>query len=179
MKYKLLEKNLIGERYNRLVIKEFIKRDKKGHSFVLVLCDCGKEKIMNYNNIRSGLSKGCGCKISRKNHHLSKTKEYRTLTNIIQRCHNVKNNVYRHYGGKGITVCDEWRNSFEQFYKDMGPRPEGCSLDRIDPNKGYEPENCRWVDIFVQSVNKSVVIDNLKSKYQDVYEILKIKEIIL
>lgn len=179
MKYKLLEEDIIGKKHNHLYIKEIVRREKNSHIMVLVLCDCGKEKIINLNNIRTGVTKTCGCKAGNRSHNLSKTNEYQTWATISQRCYNTKNTVYRHYGGKGITVCDEWRNSFEQFYRDMGPRPEGCSLDRIDPNKGYEPNNCRWTDIFVQNINKSIVIDTLKSKYPDIYKILRDKKIIL
>lgn len=179
MKYKLLEKDIVGKRHHHLLIKEIIKRDKNSHIMVLTICDCGNEKIINLNNIRTGVTKTCGCGAGNRSHNLSKTNEYQTWANIIQKCYNSKSNVYRHYGGKGITVCDAWRNSFEEFYKDMGPRPEGCSLDRIDPNKGYGPDNCRWTDLFVQNVNKSIVINVLKKKYPDVYDMLKTKKIIL
>ena len=73
------------------------------------------------------------------------SKEYRTWTNLKSRCNNPKSSKYATYGGRGISVCAAWNQSFEAFYADMGAAPDGCSLDRIDPNGKYEPGNCRWV----------------------------------
>lgn len=73
---------------------------------------------------------------------------------MIQRCHNVNNAQYKNYGARGITVCDEWRESFEAFVRDMGERPDGFSIDRIDNDKGYFPDNCRWADWMTQAQNR-------------------------
>ncbi len=86
-------------------------------------------------------------------HGLSKTSAYKTWGGMIQRCTNLNNDSYRHYGGRGITVCKEWLK-FEGFYRDMGDRPEGMSLDRIDPNGNYEPSNCRWTTSLDQQRNR-------------------------
>jgi hypothetical protein len=77
-----------------------------------------------------------------------------TWSNIKQRCYNVNNKDYKHYGGRGIKVCDRWLESFENFLEDMGDRPDGYSLDRIDNNENYEPSNCRWADKETQIKNR-------------------------
>ena len=77
-------------------------------------------------------------------HGMYGTRVYRTWNMMIQRCHNERNPNFKHYGGRGIVVCDQWRKSFAAFYADVGDRPEGKSLDRIDNDRGYEPGNCRW-----------------------------------
>jgi hypothetical protein len=81
--------------------------------------------------------------------------EYITWSGMHMRCGNPKNISYRYYGGKGVKVCERW-NSFENFYADMGPRPEGMTLDRIDPAKDYEPGNCRWATPAQQNRNSSI-----------------------
>lgn len=89
-----------------------------------------------------------------------KSKEYISWFNMKQRCFNKNNIRYKDYGGRGITVCDRWKNSFENFYKDMGERKEGFSLDRIDNNKGYYKENCKWSDNVEQGRNRRVQVNN-------------------
>ena len=83
-------------------------------------------------------------------------REYRSWNSMITRCYNPKAASYRYYGGKGIKVCEEWKSNFRAFYKDMGPRPEGTTLDRIDGNKDYEPGNCRWATVKQQIHNRSI-----------------------
>lgn len=92
---------------------------------------------------------------------MSNTFEYTSWYSMKTRCYNKKRADYKHYGGRGITVCDEWKNSFLAFYKDMGPRPtKNHSIDRIDVNGNYEPSNCRWASIIVQRRNQRIRKDN-------------------
>ncbi|RKX92020.1 MAG: hypothetical protein DRZ90_14325 [Spirochaetes bacterium] len=88
-------------------------------------------------------------------HGMSGTPEYTTWRGMVNRCHRTSYREFRYYGGRGITVCDEWRHSFLQFYKDMGPKPfRRATIDRVDNNKGYSPNNCRWVSQKVNNENR-------------------------
>lgn len=94
---------------------------------------------------------------------MSHSSEYQTWSQLIQRCTNPKNPRYACYGGRGITVCDAW-NDFAVFYRDMGPRPEGLTLDRIDNDAGYSPENCRWATLSEQARNKRATSWNTRDR---------------
>lgn len=124
-------------------------------------CFCGEIKTVLWNNLKNGNTKSCGCLGSRntlgertKTHGLSKSNLYKTWDGMQQRCNNPKNISYKYYGARGIRVCDRWKN-FENFYNDMGKvKPKNLSLDRIDSDKDYSPENCRWADWFTQANNR-------------------------
>ncbi len=123
-------------------------------------CDCGQVKdAVLYANLVSGQSRSCGCLRSEKRptavrSGMGKSKVHAAWSQMKQRCYNQARREWRRYGGRGITVCDRWRDSFENFRADMGDPPKGHSLDRINNDGNYEPANCRWADVFTQQGNR-------------------------
>ncbi len=137
-------------------------------------CDCGNIIKVNLNSLRTNNTKTCGCikkeigfvlgKKSFTTHGFSKVKEYRTWSDMKQRCHNPKNKRYNDWGGRGIKVCERWKNSFENFLDDMGKKPgKEYSIDRINNDGNYEPSNCRW------STSKEQINNQRKKIIKDVY----------
>ncbi len=151
--------DLTGLRFGRLEVVEY-NGLANGKTCWLVRCDCGSEKIVRSDHIKSGATKSCGClskeiTIKRSTTHgMSNTSIHDIWVNMKQRCLNKKSTRYSNYGGRGISICDRWLNSFENFYEDMGELGKGLSLDRIDNNKGYYKENCQWSDKSQQANNK-------------------------
>lgn len=126
-------------------------------------CTCGEITIQPGYELRSGAVVSCGCaktwriKEQSQTHGMTGTKEYRAWINMRNRCSRPNVRGYERYGAIGIAVSDRWLHSFENFFADLGPCPEGHSLDRIDPSGDYSPSNCRWANIETQANNKKRV----------------------
>lgn len=154
---KLLD--LAGERYGALlVVKRSAESSTSSSARWIVRCDCGIEKVVSSNSLRKGRTVSCGAGHHRARHgHDTKSgasPTYRTWCAMLKRCHDPKATGYDRYGGRGITVCAQWRD-FAVFLKDMGLRPPGMSIDRVNVNGNYEPENCRWATDKQQAANRS------------------------
>jgi len=150
-----------GDRYNRLAIIREVEKIHNTRTF-LCKCDCGNERSITLIQLRLGQTKSCGCLkneifIKRNTiHNLSRTDLYRVWTAMKQRCLNKSCDAYKYYGGRGITACDDWVNGFINFYNwaELNGYKKGLTIERVDNNGNYEPENCIWVTQKHQNTNK-------------------------
>ena len=145
-----------GDKYNRLTAIKFSHKNKKYNQYWLFECDCGNKRIIRVGSVKNEDTKSCGCLMKKGNnlkHGMFGTKIYGIWTQMKKRCFNKNCKVYKNYGGRGITVCKEWMK-FENFYRDMGDRPEGKTLDRIKNNLGYCKKNCQWATWEEQENNR-------------------------
>ncbi len=152
--------DLTGKKFGRLKVLALAPKSSPGKTRWKCACDCGSNSIVESAQLKSGNTKSCGClrdelsRLRTKTHGLSDTPTYRTWSDMKGRCFRTLNRDYPDYGGRGITVCDRWKNSFEDFVSDMGERPKGSTIDRIDVDGNYEPGNCRWATSKQQQRNK-------------------------
>lgn len=161
MRQKVDYQSLPGMKNGRLVIDSVIRGGKD--TKVFCLCDCGGTVTVTLSNFKRGNTKSCGCwkreygvirGKSNVKHGMATTKEFRTWQSMKRRCYSKNHKDYKWYGARGISVCDRWLESFENFFADMGFVPEGMSIDRIDNDKGYSPRNCKWSTMTEQNNNR-------------------------
>lgn len=161
--------DLTGKKFGRLTVEVFAGRSRKGGHFIWkCICDCGKSKIVLGQSLRDGNTKSCGC-LKRENpikamtaakmkhgHTIGKknSRDYQGWLAMRRRCYSPQHRAYPWYGGRGIKVCDRWKDDFSAFLADMGPRPPKMEIDRINTENDYSPENCRWVTRLEQMRNR-------------------------
>ena len=159
-------KDMTGKRFGKLlVIKYSHQNPKTFRTYWLCKCECGNKTIVSQSHLHIGKTKSCGCLIKqngKRKHNLCKSRIYRIYSRMKNVCYYKNSKDYMKYGGRGIDICEEWlgENGLMNFYNwsikngyDEDLSPQECSIDRIDNNKGYSPNNCRWTTLKVQQNN--------------------------
>lgn len=151
--------DITGEHFGRLKVNHIAGRNKHNQILWHCTCECGKEAVVIGHLMRYGYTQSCGClhrEMASKinlSHGMAQKPIYRIWRSMMQRCYDKNSNAYGRYGGRGISVCESWQD-FNSFYADMGDRPEGLSLERVDNDGDYSPENVVWADAKAQARNR-------------------------
>lgn len=169
-----IPEKLVGEKFGRLTVQGFTKwhftADNQRVSMWDCLCDCGNSIEMRRSYLQATDVPSCGCykrevlSALQTKHGMHGTPTHNSWTKMKERCYLESYKEKDYYQARGIKVCDRWLESFENFLEDMGERPEGTSLDRIDPDRGYSPENCRWADLTIQAYNRRMNTNNTSGR---------------
>ena len=172
MNYK---KDITGQKFNLLTVLKYSHTEKGHGSYWLCVCECGNKKTIRIDGLKAGQPRSCGCLQKKwvssgranRTHGKSTTKIYKCWLRMKSRCFDKKNQDYKHYGNRGITVCKRWFD-FETFAKDMGAIPSNKhTIERIDNDGNYEPRNCKWLENTEQNKNKrNSIILSYKGKTQ-------------
>lgn len=152
--------DLTGMKFGRLTVVERVQ--SKGNTKWKCACECNNETFVYSDHLKRGKVVSCGCKRNERKVEVRKQEipEYNSWRAMLDRCNNSNNDKYNHYGGRGITVCEEWR-SFDRFYLDMGKKPSKTyTIDRIDTEGNYEPSNCKWSTVNEQVRNRRILRNN-------------------
>ena len=169
--HRLSATDRVGERHGRLVVlfraENKVEPSGATRAQWRCICDCGKGLTVTGHALAKGNTRSCGCLLrdtrkSEATHGMYRSAEYRIWKAMKQRCTNPSHGHYDRYGGRGITVCDAWME-FDGFFRDMGNRPEGATLERVDNDKGYEPGNVIWASRLAQANNR---ITNSKLEFR-------------
>ena len=156
-------KDLTGQKFGKLTVIKRVENSKWNETRWLCKCECGNEAIVNYGKLAYKHTTSCGCYARElfvnnvSKHNLRKTRLYNIWAGMKQRCFNKNSKAYNRYGGRGITICNEWKNDFKKFYEwsMKNGYKDNLTIDRINNDGNYEPKNCRWADNKTQSNNRN------------------------